>query len=119
MMNIDGANAERLTPGEGEASNPSWHPNGQLLAYAWTRGYATGNFNIFIMNVATRKYDQLTHGAGRNENPSWAPDGIHLAFASTRSGRSQIWTMLGDGRQVRQLTTQGSNWSPAWGKSSQ
>lgn len=118
MMNMDGANVERLTPGEGEASNPSWHPNGQLLAYAWTRGFATGNFNIFIMNVATRKYDQLTHGAGRNENPSWAPDGLHLVFASTRSGRSQIWSMLANGTQVRQLTTQGRNWSPAWGKSS-
>lgn len=118
MMNIDGANVTRLTPGEGEASNPSWHPNGQFLAYAWTRGYATGNFNIFVMDVATRKYDQLTHGAGRNENPSWAPDGLHLVFASTRGGRSQIWSMLANGQQLRQLTTQGSNWSPVWGKSS-
>lgn len=118
-MNMDGANVERLTPGEGEASNPAWNPNGQMIAYAWTRGYATGNFNIFIMDVATRKYDQLTHGAGRNENPTWAPDGSHLAFASTRSGRTQIWTMLANGAQLQQMTTQGSNWSPVWGKSSQ
>lgn len=118
-MNIDGANVERLTPGEGEASNPSWHPNGQLIAYAWTRGYATGNFNIFMMDVATRKYDQLTHGAGRNENPCWAPDGLHIAFASTRTGRTQIWTMLANGTQLQQLTTQGSNWSPVWGKTNQ
>ena len=26
--------------GTGEASNPSWHPNGLLLAFAWTRGNA-------------------------------------------------------------------------------
>jgi len=116
-MNVDGANVERLTPGEGEASNPSWHPDGQLIAYAWTRGYATGNFNIFVMDVATRNYTQLTHGAGRNENPCWAPDGRHLVFMSTRSGRPQIWTMLADGTQLRQVTTQGSNWTPVWGKS--
>lgn len=116
-MNIDGAGAERLTPGEGEASNPSWHPDGQIIAYAWTRGYATGNFNIFMMDVATRKYWQLTHGAGRNENPSWAPDGRHIVFKSTRSGRPQIWTMLANGTQLRQLTTQGNNESPVWGKS--
>src|SRR5574340_593457 len=115
-MNIDGANVERLTPGEGEASNPSWHPDGQIIAYSWTRGYATGNFNIFMMDVATRNYTQLTHGAGRNENPSWAPDGRHIVFASTRSGSSQIWTMLANGQQLRQLTTQGSNLSPVWGK---
>ncbi|HJT90269.1 MAG TPA: DPP IV N-terminal domain-containing protein [Bryobacteraceae bacterium] len=115
-MTIDGADVERLTPGEGEASNPSWNPDGQHLAFSWTRGYATGNFNIFIMDVATQKYTQLTHSEGRNENPSWAPDGLHLVFMSNRTGSSQIWTMLADGTQLRQLTTQGSNETPVWGK---
>ncbi len=116
-MNMDGADVERLTPGEGEASNPSWHPGGQILAYAWTRGYATGNFNIFTMDVAApSKYTQLTHGEGKNENPSWGPDGVHLAFMSNRGGRYQIWTMLADGAGARQLTTQGQNYSPVWGK---
>jgi TolB protein len=115
-MNMDGADVERLTPGEGEASNPSWNPDGQFLAFSWTRGYATGNFNIFVMDVATRKYTQLTHSEGRNENPSWAPDGQHIVFMSTRTGSPQIWSMLADGTQVQQLTTQGSNWSPVWGK---
>jgi TolB protein len=115
-MNMDGSDIERLTPGEGEASNPSWHPDGQMIAYAWTRGYAQGAFNIFIMDVASRKYTQLTHGEGRNENPSWAPDGRHLVFMSTRAGSHQIWTMLADGTQVQQLTTQGSNETPVWGK---
>ena len=115
-MNMDGADVERLTPGEGEASNPSWHPDGQILAYAWTRGYATGNFNVFVMDVATRSYNQLTHSTGRNENPSWAPDGRHIAFMSTRTGTPQIWSMLADGTQLQRLTTQGSNWTPVWGK---
>ena len=115
-MNMDGADVERLTPGEGEASNPSWNPDGQHIAFSWTQGYATGNFNIFVMDVATRSYTQLTHSEGRNENPSWAPDGRHLVFMSTRSGSPQIWSMLADGTQVKQLTTQGSNWTPVWGK---
>jgi TolB protein len=115
-MNMDGADVERLTPGEGEASNPSWNPDGQYLAYAWTRGYATGAFNIFVMDVATRKYTQLTHSEGRNENPSWAPDGQHIVFQSNRNGTYQIYSMLADGTQVQQLTTQGNNYSPVWGK---
>jgi TolB protein len=116
LMNLDGTDVERLTPGEGEASNPSWHPDGQHLAYSWTRGFATGNFNLFIMDVATRSYTQLTHSEGRNENPTWASDGYHIAFQSTRTGTPQIWTMLADGTGLRQLTTQGSNLSPSWGK---
>jgi TolB protein len=115
-MNIDGGDVERLTNGEGEASNPSWNPDGQKLAFSWTRGYATGNFNIFWMDVATRNYVQLTHSEGRNENPSWAPDGVHIVFMSNRSGTYQIYSMLADGSQVKQLTTQGNNWSPVWGK---
>jgi TolB protein len=68
------------------------------------------------MDVASRNYNQLTHSEGRNENPSWAPDGVHLAFMSTRSGTHQIWTMLADGMQAHQLTTQGSNETPVWGQ---
>ena len=115
-MSMDGADVQRLSNGEGEASNPAWHPNGQIIAFAWTRGFATGNFNIFVMDVATRSYNQLTYGAGRNENPAWAPDGRHLAFMSTRSGSEQIWTMLANGTQLHQLTTAGRNWTPVWAK---
>ncbi|HLI86024.1 MAG TPA: DPP IV N-terminal domain-containing protein [Bryobacteraceae bacterium] len=115
-MNIDGGDVERLTNGEGEASNPSWNPDGVHLAFSWTRGFAAGNWNIFVMDVASRNLVQLTHSEGRNENPSWAPDGVHIVFQSTRSGTPQIYSMLADGTQVKQLTTQGSNWSPVWGK---
>ncbi|MGE5568856.1 MAG: hypothetical protein ACM3S5_07450 [Rhodospirillales bacterium] len=113
-MNIEGADVQRLTTGEGEAVNPSWHPDGQHIAFAWTRGFAPGNYNIFVMDVATRRFTQLTHGAGRNENPSWAPDGRHIVFSSNRSGSNQIWTMLADGTQLKQLTTQGQNEMPVW-----
>ncbi|HET8549115.1 MAG TPA: hypothetical protein VFL57_13955 [Bryobacteraceae bacterium] len=115
-MNMDGADVVRLTAGEGEAANPAWHPNGQLIAFAWTRGFETGNFNIFVMDVASRQLIQLTHGAGRNENPSWAPDGRHLVFSSNRVGGSQIFTMLADGTQVKQLTSVGRNEKPVWAR---
>ncbi len=71
------------------------------------------------MDVASHQINQLTHSEGRNENPAWAPDGAHLVFASTRGGgpsHYQIFTMLATGGQVQQLTTQGHNESPIWGK---
>ena len=115
QMTADGVGVSRVTNGEGEASNPAWNPDGQHFAFSWTSGYAKGDFNIFVMDIGSRQYVQLTHGEGRNENPSWAPDGRHLVFASNRSGKSQIYTMLADGTQVKQLTTQGDNRSPVWG----
>jgi len=113
-MNMDGADIQRLTSGEGDAVNPAWHPDGKHIAFAWTKGFAPGNFNIFVMDVATREVVQLTHGAGRNENPSWAPDGRHIAFSSNRAGGTQIWTMLANGTRLQQLTTQGRNMRPVW-----
>ncbi|SPE32344.1 WD40 domain protein beta Propeller (fragment) [Candidatus Sulfopaludibacter sp. SbA3] len=115
-MNIDGGDLERLSDGTGEASNPAWNPDGLHIAYAWTRGFAAGKFNIFVMDVTNRGYIQLTHDEGKNENPTWSPDGTHLAFMSNRTGTEQIWTMLATGDQPQRLTKQGINSSPIWGK---
>ena len=115
-MSAEGTDVQMLTEGTGEAVNPAWDPDGQHIAFSWTRGYAPGHYNVFIMDVATRKYTQLTHDAGRNEHPSWAPDGRHIVFSSNRSGSLQIWTMLADGTQLKQLTTQGINTQPVWSK---
>jgi len=114
--NMDGLDVERLTNGTGSASNPSWNPNGQSIAFAWTQGYEPGHFNLFTMDVAAGTYIQLTHNEGKNENPSWSPGGTHIVFGSNRSGSYQIWSMLADGTQVRQLTTVGNNSNPVWGK---
>lgn len=116
MMNGDGGDMEMLTSGEGDVSNPSWSPNGQFIAFAWTRGYEIGGFNIFVMDVAKRVPVQLTHANGRNENPWWGPDGVHLVFTTKRGSSTQIYTMLADGTHVQQLTTQGNNLQPVWGK---
>jgi len=115
-MNIDGSDIVRLTNGQGEATNPSWNPDGQHIAFAWTKGFEPGNYNIFTMDVATGDVVQLTHGEGRNENPSWAPDGIHLVYASKRGRVSQLWTMLADGSGKQQLTSVGSNENPVWSR---
>jgi TolB protein len=113
LMNADGSNTEKLDlPDMGYVVDPDWSPNGQLLAFSWRR--PDGNFDIYVTDVATRQLVQLTRDAGRNEKPSWAPDGRHLVFQSTRTGTWQIWTMLADGTDARQLTREGQNESPNW-----
>jgi TolB protein len=113
MMNADGTNTTELDlPDKGYLIDPAWSPNGQMVAFSWRR--PDGNFDIYIMEPATRQIIQITRDSGKNERPSWAPDGRHIVFESTRNGERQIWTMLADGTQAHELTMSGHNESPNW-----
>ncbi|HLY63564.1 MAG TPA: Tol-Pal system beta propeller repeat protein TolB [Terriglobia bacterium] len=112
-MSSDGTNLRRLITGGGDAGSPSWSPNGLFIAFSW-RVSETGTFDVYVIEIATGRIIQLTHDAGRNEHPYWSPDGRHLVFESNRSGSKQVWTMLADGSNPRQMTTKGNNWNPSW-----
>ena len=115
-MASDGTNVVRVTD-QGYAVSPSWSPNGQFLAFAWVRNYGPGEpgaSDIYVMDIASKQWAQLTHDGGRNDFPSWSPDGRHIVFQSKRNGRTQIYSMLADGSEVRQLTAGGENTQPNW-----
>ncbi len=114
LMDIDGVNRRRLSGGGGDAVQPAWDPEGERIVFSWTRGYEIGNYNVFLVDVATGDYTQLTHSAGRNEHPYFAPSGTHIVFSSDRLGGTQIWSMRADGTQLKQLTSRGTNESPVW-----
>ncbi len=113
IMSADGTNLRRLITGGGDASAPSWSPNGLMLAFNW-RVTETGTYDLYVIEIATGRIIQLTHDAGRNEHPTWSPDGRHLTFESNRSGSKQVWTMLADGTNPKQLTEKGENWNANW-----
>jgi len=115
-MDQDGANVQRLTD-SGYAVSPSWSPNGQFLTFAWDRKYgpgAPGGRDIYVMDIASKRWLQLTHEAGIDDYPSWAPDNRHIVFERAVGGRSQIWSMLSDGTGQHELTETGSNFMPNW-----
>jgi TolB protein len=113
LSNSDGSNVEKIDlPDMGYVIDPSWSPNGQLIAFSWRR--PSGNYDIYAMDLVSHQLIELTRDAGRNERPSWSPDGRHLVFESTRTGTRQIWSMLADGTQPRQLTFQSESESPNW-----
>ncbi|MGE3188900.1 MAG: hypothetical protein AB7N90_04390, partial [Vicinamibacterales bacterium] len=113
VIGADGLGLRRLTY-ESYADRATWSPAPyNEIAFASRTG---PGYDIKILAVATGEIRQITFGEGTNESPAWAPNGRHLAFMSTRAGRSQIFTVDRDGRNVRQLTRDGNNFTPNWSK---
>jgi TolB protein len=116
IMDQDGANIQRMTDG-GYAVSPSWSPNGGFLTFSWNRKYgpgAPGGQDIYVMDIATKRWLQLTHDAGTHDFPSWSPDGRHIVFERRVGAHTQIWSMLADGTEQHQLTQAGNNFMPNW-----
>jgi TolB protein len=116
IMNADGSDVQRMTDG-GYATSPGWSPNGEFITFAWNRKYGPGDpggQDIYIMDIASKRWIQLTHQEGRNDFPSWSPDGRHIAFQSQRGGITSIWSMLADGTHTVQLTHGASCSMPNW-----
>jgi TolB protein len=116
IMEQDGTGMQRMTD-SGYAVSPSWSPNGGLLTFSWNRKYGPGDpggQDIYVMDIASKNWLQITHESGSNDCPSWSPDGRHIVFERKVGAQTQIWTMLADGTQQRQLTHSGNNLMPNW-----
>ena len=113
IVGADGLGLQKLTS-ESYADRPTWSP-APFNEIAYTARTGPGN-DIKVMSLATREVRQITFGEGTNESPSWAPNGRHFAFTSTRSGKTQIFVVARDGKNLKQITRTGSNYQPDWSK---
>jgi TolB protein len=112
VVSADGVGSPRRVTEGGYADRPTWAPAPfNEIAYALRTG---PGYDIEIYDVASRERRRITFGEGSNESPAYSPNGRHLAFTSTRRGRVQVFTIGRDGRGLRQVTTQGNNYTPNW-----
>jgi TolB protein len=113
-MSVDGNDVRRITFQGNYNQEPAWSPKGDLIAFSGRDEHRV--FDLYVINVQTGKVTRLTQNEGTNEKPSWAPNGRVLVFSSTRSGKKQLWTILPDGSNARQLTNESRGASDAaWG----
>jgi TolB protein len=111
VVGADGLGLRRISS-DSYADRPTWSPPPlNEIAYAARTG---PGYDIKVLNIASGDIRQITFGEGSNESPAWAPNGRHLAFTSTRSGRTQVFTVDLDGKNVRQITRDGNNFFPNW-----
>jgi TolB protein len=113
IIGADGLNLRKLTS-ESYCDRPTWSPAPyNEVAYASRTG---PGYDIMALDLATGERRQLTFGEGSNESPSYSPNGRHITFTSTRAGRTHVFTMARDGKNLRQITKAGNNYTPSWSR---
>jgi TolB protein len=113
IVGADGLGLQKVTS-ESYADRPTWSP-APYNEIAFTSRTGPGN-DIKVKDLASGQVRQLTFGEGTNESPAFAPNGRHIAFMSTRSGKSQIFIIARDGKNLKQITRSGNNFQPDWSK---
>jgi len=112
------ASETRLTTSEEMDYIPNFSPDGKRLAFTT---YASGNEEIWVMDLDGKNAHPLTHDPKGDWSPAWSPDGRRIAFTSDRSGVNQLWMMNADGSDPRPLTRPDplpTTWSrdPSWSR---
>ncbi|MEK7833471.1 MAG: hypothetical protein AAB401_20435, partial [Acidobacteriota bacterium] len=78
----------QLTFNAGLESEPSWSPDGNLIAYSSDRAGSdrSENFDIWVQPVGEGDPVRVTKSTAHDWQPDWSPRGNRLAFRSERDG---------------------------------
>jgi TolB protein len=96
---------ERLV---GPGSQPSWSPDGRMLAYV-TVPKGSANNDVFVMRADGSGRTQLTSTSSINETqPAWSPGARWIAFV----GKSGVYVMKSNGKSARLVAANGLQ--PGW-----
>lgn len=99
MIDSDGANMTRI-PSLGNALSPTWHPNGNMIAYASLNDDGT---RIVMQDLrgGSRRILRATANP-LNISPTFTPDGQYIVYASgNQQGSSLMATPLSNLGQAR------------------
>jgi Tol biopolymer transport system component len=98
------------SPASGHSYLHSWSPDGKQLVFT---GWRNNQFDIWTIDIATKKETQLTNTPTLDDSPEFTPDGKWIYFNSARTGTMKLWRMRPDGSQKEQITFDEYNdWFP-------
>jgi Tol biopolymer transport system component len=99
----------QLTRSSGRNGEPTWSPDGRLVAFSSNR---SGNFDIWVQSIDGGNAVQVTHSPAHDSQPDWSRDG-RIAFRSERDGGG-LYVVPAIGGMERQVAAFGFHprWSP-------
>ncbi len=97
VINSDGTSETALTDNDQWVFwAPYWHPDGKHIIYTAADHSDPGkrpNYDLYWMNLESKKITRITHAVGADVLPVISPDGSKLMWTSNRDGRqpTQLW----------------------------
>jgi Tol biopolymer transport system component len=117
IVRADGTQHTEVGGGIG-ARMPTWHPDGQTLAFIH---YVVGllpSAELHVMSSRGDHIQRVSHNLTDDTFPEFSPDGGWIAYGGQvvhGDGLPQVFVIGGDGSGAHQLTTEGGyhpSWSP-------
>ena len=98
------------SPDSGHSYLHTWSPDGKKLIFT---GQRNKQFDIWQVDIATKKETQLVNTPTLDDSPEYTPDGKWIYFNSVRTGTMKLWRMKPDGSGQEQVTFDEYNdWFP-------
>jgi hypothetical protein len=88
-----------------QQTSPAFSPDGKTIAFA---GWRNGQYDIFLLDLATKTITNFTHDEIPDGAPAFSPDGRSLVFVSTQASGRNIYRIDLDKPDVRYAVTTGT-----------
>ena len=112
-MNLDDLKVERLTEQGNYNQDPEYSPDGKKVAFCGRD--EKYQFDLFIIDMASRQISRITQNQGKNESPTFSPDGKVIGFSSNRNGKSRLFlSNLSGTKQFAVYSGEGEVMMPSW-----
>jgi Tol biopolymer transport system component len=109
LLQVDGE-VLPLNASPGRERNPSWSPDGNLLAFSWDGG-SHASPRIYLQKVGQFQPYRLTQSSQPEYRPVWSPDGKDIAFIRyLDSGHFEVLLASRDNGSERRVGTFSYYW---------